>query len=77
MDKIPKCPVHHDLMVVRTARSGSRKGQKFYGCPTYFQTRCTETINIDPQEAQQVETDDIVEFDSYKNCERRLTSTVQ
>jgi ATP-dependent DNA helicase RecQ len=39
------CPVHGDEMVVRTAKSGSRAGQRFWGCPRY--PNCTITLPFD------------------------------
>jgi len=41
-DTTPSCPKCGVPMVLRTAARGSRKGEKFYGCPNY--PKCRETV---------------------------------
>ena len=33
-------------MQLRTARHGTHKGEQFWGCSTYWATRCPEIVTI-------------------------------
>lgn len=44
---VPVCPLCGAPMVERVARYGRRKGKRFWGCNTYWQTGCGGIINID------------------------------
>ncbi|MDP6546818.1 MAG: NERD domain-containing protein [Phycisphaerae bacterium] len=41
----PRCPKCDSDMILRTAKRGQRKGNKFYGCTRY--PKCKETIDVD------------------------------
>ena len=40
VETVPTCPLCESPMVLRTARYGKNKGNKFWGCSTYATTRC-------------------------------------
>jgi ssDNA-binding Zn-finger/Zn-ribbon topoisomerase 1 len=43
-DSVPACPVCGKMMVLRTYRSGPKKGQLFYGC--IDNPKCLGTLSI-------------------------------
>ena len=49
MDEVPTCPVCGAPMVLRTARRGKYKGDRFWGCSTYGRTRCRGIRRISPE----------------------------
>jgi hypothetical protein len=38
------CPHHKKKLVLREAKHGVNRGQKFWGCPTWNKTACNYTI---------------------------------
>ena len=44
--EVPFCPLCGAPMVLRTARYGKNKGNKFWGCSTYAKTRCHGIVNV-------------------------------
>jgi len=38
------CPHHKKKLVLREAKHGVNRGQKFWGCPTWSKTACNYTI---------------------------------
>lgn len=40
------CPQHKVKLVLREAKHGTNRGNKFWGCPTFFKTGCTYTAPI-------------------------------
>lgn len=42
----PTCPVCGSPMQLRTARHGAHKGEQFWGCSTYWATRCPGIVTI-------------------------------
>lgn len=46
-DVAPTCPLCGSPMVLRTARYGANKGNKFWGCSTYASTRCRGIVSVD------------------------------
>jgi hypothetical protein len=38
------CPHHQRELVLREAKHGVNRGQKFWGCPTWSKTACNYTI---------------------------------
>jgi len=47
----PRCARRGELLVVRTARQGSRAGSQFYGCPNYPACRYTQPLGQPTAEA--------------------------
>ncbi len=45
-DAAPICPVCGSPMQLRTARYGAHKGEKFWGCSTYWTTRCPGIVTL-------------------------------
>lgn len=43
---VPSCPFCGAPMVLRTARHGKNRGNKFWGCSTYARTRCGGIISV-------------------------------
>ena len=43
---IPRCPNHNIEMIVKTAYRGKNAGKKFWGCPTWKQTKCNVKYSI-------------------------------
>jgi hypothetical protein len=43
---VPTCPLCGAPMVLRTARYGKNKGNKFWGCSTYGTTRCKGIVEV-------------------------------
>ena len=46
-DTTPRCPLCGSPMVLRTARYGKNRGNKFWGCSTYATTRCHGIVEYD------------------------------
>lgn len=46
-DEVPICPVCGSPMQLRTARHGAHKGQQFWGCSTYWATRCPGIVEVE------------------------------
>lgn len=44
--EVPICPVCGSPMQLRTARHGAHKGQQFWGCSTYWATRCPGIVEV-------------------------------
>lgn len=44
---VPTCPLCGAPMVLRTARYGKNKGNKFWGCSTYGKTRCRGIVGLE------------------------------
>jgi len=44
---VPTCPLCGAPMVLRTARYGKNKGNKFWGCSTYGETRCKGIVSVE------------------------------
>src|SRR4030095_8387805 len=42
--RIPACPQGHKPMVLRTAKSGKKAGQQFWGCSAY--PECKGVVNL-------------------------------
>jgi ATP-dependent DNA helicase RecQ len=42
----PECPDCKIKMQIKEAKTGKRKGNKFWGCPNYFSKKCKYTIDI-------------------------------
>jgi hypothetical protein len=38
------CPHHKKKLVLREAKHGVNRGQKFWGCPTWSKTACNYTV---------------------------------
>lgn len=38
------CPHHDARLVLKEVKQGKNKGTKFYGCPTWNQTKCSYTV---------------------------------
>jgi len=47
---IPRCPKHNIEMIVKTAFRGKYAGNKFWGCPTWEQTKCNIIYPISPDQ---------------------------
>ena len=45
--EVPICPVCGSPMQLRTARHGAHKGQQFWGCSTYWATRCPGIVEVE------------------------------
>ena len=50
VDTTPACPLCGSPMVLRTARYGKNKGNKFWGCSTYATTRCRGIVDCGEQD---------------------------
>lgn len=45
--EVPICPVCGSPMQLRTARHGAHKGRQFWGCSTYWATRCPRIVEVE------------------------------
>ena len=53
-DAAPVCPVCGSPMQLRKARYGAHKGEQFWGCSTYWATRCPGIITIGRSDPTQI-----------------------
>lgn len=42
------CPTHKKKLVLRVAKQGINKGNRFWGCPTWSKTKCDYTLPFKP-----------------------------